>query len=198
MSIREDCEAAIAGFTGELVTARIRLRALDPADVEPLFPRFDDWEVVKWLARPDWPLDHVRFEGFLASAAHNRLTGQDLRLAIVADGQPIGSISWNFAEAGLAQGEDGPFLGYWLGRAFWGKGYMTESVAAVADMIFARTSAAAIFSGLFAGNVGSLRVQEKVGFVVVGETMYPCRPQGADLPHINTELTRARRDEARR
>ncbi len=198
MSNQQECEAAIAGFTGELVTARLRLRALDPADVGPLRPRFDDWEVVKWLARPDWPVERARFERFFASAADERRAGRGLHLAIVTDGEPVGVIGWNFAAAGRTQAEDGPFLGYWLGRAFWGKGYMTEAVAAVADMIFARTAATTVFSGLFAGNIGSLRVQEKVGFVVVGETMYPNRPQGADLPHINTELTRASRDEARR
>ena len=42
------------------------------------------------------------------------------------------------------------------------------------------------------GNLASLRVQEKAGFVHDGETMLHSTPRGGDCPHINTVLTRVR------
>jgi RimJ/RimL family protein N-acetyltransferase len=36
-------------------TSRLLLRPLAPADAEPLFALFADWEVVRWLSMPPWP-----------------------------------------------------------------------------------------------------------------------------------------------
>ncbi len=48
-----------------------------------------------------------------------------------------------------------------------------------------------IYSGAFADNEASLRVQEKLGFVRDGETTLHSKPRGADFPHVNTKLTRS-------
>jgi RimJ/RimL family protein N-acetyltransferase len=47
-----------------------------------------------------------------------------------------------------------------------------------------------IYSGAFADNAASLRVQEKVGFVRDGECMLYAQPRREKFPHINTVLTR--------
>jgi RimJ/RimL family protein N-acetyltransferase len=87
----------------------------------------------------------------------------------------------------------GPHIGYWLGRAFWNRGLMTEAARGVIARVFAATDASAIYSGVFEGNAASLRVQEKLGFVRDGTTLLLCNPRGGvELPHINTVLTRAR------
>src|SRR6202043_3376382 len=56
----------------------------------------------------------------------------------------------------------GPDVGYWLGRAFWNRGLMTEAVRGVVARVFAATAEPAIYSGVFDGNAASLRVQEKL------------------------------------
>ena len=48
-----------------------------------------------------------------------------------------------------------------------------------------------IYSGAFADNAASLRVQAKLGFVRDGETMLYAKPRGDDFPHIDTRLTRS-------
>ena len=57
--------------------------------------------------------------------------------------------------------------------------------------IFAAHGCDTIYSGVFADNAASLRVQEKLGFVRDGETTLYSKPRGADFPHINTRLTRS-------
>ena len=82
-------------------------------------------------------------------------------------------------------------VGYWLGKQHWGHGYMTEALRALVNHVFALSGADAIYSGAFADNRASLRVQEKAGFVHAGETALFSRPHGRERAHVNTVLTRA-------
>ncbi len=56
-------------------------------------------------------------------------------------------------------------LGYWLGKAFWGKGYMPEAVKELLRHAFEDLEMTTVWCGYYDGNVKSKRVQEKVGFV---------------------------------
>lgn len=55
-------------------------------------------------------------------------------------------------------------LGYWLGRPFWGRGYMPEAAAALLRRAFGELGMRAVWCGYYEGNDKSRRVQEKLGF----------------------------------
>ena len=55
-------------------------------------------------------------------------------------------------------------LGYYLGEAYWGKGYMTSAVRQLCTYVFENTDILRIFAEPFSHNVGSCRVLEKAGF----------------------------------
>jgi RimJ/RimL family protein N-acetyltransferase len=93
--------------------------------------------------------------------------------------------------AGPVQREPGPHVGYWLGKPYWGRGYMTEAVRALLDRVFAADIGETVYSGVFTGNPASLRVQKKIGFAIDGENTLYSHPQGAELPHVSTVLTRS-------
>jgi RimJ/RimL family protein N-acetyltransferase len=113
--------------------------------------------------------------------------------AICRDGDFVGCIGHRWrAHASHLQSAAGPNIGYWLGRAYWGQGLMTEAVRAVVAHLFADPGVTAIYCGAFSDNAASLRVQDKAGFVKDGETMLLSRPHGSERPHTNTVLTRAR------
>jgi len=60
-------------------------------------------------------------------------------------------------------------IGYWIGRPYWGQGFMTEACSALlaeADMTLGPENRVA---GVFTDNPGSARVLEKLGFERVGE-----------------------------
>jgi RimJ/RimL family protein N-acetyltransferase len=59
-------------------------------------------------------------------------------------------------------------LGYWLGEDFWGRGIMTEVVAAFTDFCFEDSPIRRISAEVFANNPASARVLEKAGFVFEG------------------------------
>jgi RimJ/RimL family protein N-acetyltransferase len=78
---------------------------------------------------------------------------------IVADGEVVGNV--------VAWDQDGKRLvGYWIGRAHWGKGIAT---AAVAELVARFETARPLYAYVAVQNVGSIRVLEKCGFRREGE-----------------------------
>jgi RimJ/RimL family protein N-acetyltransferase len=171
-------------------TERLLLRPLQVSDAEALFTLFANWEVIRWLSTPPWPykLDDAR--AFIA--AQLELAGaRRSYFVITLDGALIGGLD---ARSNRPAGAPAlyPVLGYWLGQPYWGSGYMTEAALAFIRHLFASTGRDTIYSGAFADNAASLRVQEKLGFERSGEDMLYCRPRGEKRLHINTELARSR------
>jgi len=102
----------------ELRTKRLVLRPMRPSDAEPLFALFADWEVIRWLSMPPWPYMIADAHEFLGSLERS-LT--KTTFAITRDEALIGGIDVRMNQASRSQSGDGPNLGYWLGRAYWGR-----------------------------------------------------------------------------
>lgn len=56
-------------------------------------------------------------------------------------------------------------LGYWLGKPFWGRGYVPEAAAELLRHAFEDLGMTAVWCGYYDGNDKSKRVQEKLGFL---------------------------------
>jgi RimJ/RimL family protein N-acetyltransferase len=166
-------------------TERLVLRPLRASDAQPLFALFADWDVVRWLSMPPWPYALADAESFIREHSDRHV------LAITRDDALIGGIDVRMNDAGRSQRGRGPNLGYWLGRPYWGQGYMTEAARGFLARVFDARLGDEVYSGAFADNAASLRVQKKLGFVHDGETMLFSRPRQAEFPHVDTVLTRA-------
>jgi RimJ/RimL family protein N-acetyltransferase len=57
-------------------------------------------------------------------------------------------------------------IGYWLAEPFWGRGIVTEALAAVTDYAIATHKLTRIYALPFAWNTASCRVLEKAGYVL--------------------------------
>jgi RimJ/RimL family protein N-acetyltransferase len=79
--------------------------------------------------------------------------------------------------------------GSWLGREYQGHGYGTEMREAVLALGFGGLGAEAAVSGAFDFNAASLRVSEKLGYELVGETTYA--PRGEAQRELVMRLSRA-------
>jgi RimJ/RimL family protein N-acetyltransferase len=176
----------------ETQAAGLALRLVREEDDEALFPLFADWDVIRWLSSPPWPYTRKDMQSFVREQAATDSEDAETRFAITLEQTPIGIIGVRMRPASHLQRGDGPNIGYWLGRHYWGHGYMTAALRGVVDHVFCMQPHDAIYCGAFVGNCASLRVQEKVGFVRDGETMLYSRPRGGEFPHINTLLTRAK------
>jgi RimJ/RimL family protein N-acetyltransferase len=80
---------------------------------------------------------------------------------IIIDGKAVGGI-------GLTPGHDieryTAEIGYWLGRAYWGTGVMTDAVRAITDYAFAELKLLRVFAVPFVRNPPSARVLQKAGY----------------------------------
>lgn len=190
MSEADAIRAAIRAFEAPIELERILLRRLVPADADALHPLLADWEVVRWLARPAFPVARAKTEAFCAEAATRQAVDGELSLAIEGAEGPMGVVTWRLAGASSVQRATGSSIGFWLGRRFWGRGVMTAAARALIGRIFASTGAASVYSGVFDGNAASLKVQTKLGFAVDGRAMVWCNPHRDERLHINTRLDR--------
>ena len=85
--------------------------------------------------------------------------------AIDVAGEAVGGIGFERGEGVHAMSAR---FGYWLGRAFWGRGIMTAAVRATVDHVFAHFDVVRLEAPVFEWNPGSMRVLEKCGFVREG------------------------------
>ena len=77
---------------------------------------------------------------------------------------PIGAVELK-VETDMSDRNDEYELGYWLGKPYWGNGYMPEAGRALIDFGFKELKLNAIWCGYYDGNNNSKRAQEKMGFV---------------------------------
>jgi 8-oxo-dGTP diphosphatase len=110
-----------------ITTDRLRLRAMEPKDIDDFVRDLCDWEVQQWLTLPPFPYSHEDGETFLAIVRANHATAHPTAFVIAdrSSDAALGTVSVDIA--GDGRGE----LGYWLGRAHWGRGIMKEAVAAL-------------------------------------------------------------------
>lgn len=81
--------------------------------------------------------------------------------AIVVDGEAAGGIGVSpFADVYRRGCE----IGYWLGRALWNRGIVTEAVGATTAYAFGTLDLVRVQAGIFEWNAASMRVLEKCGF----------------------------------
>ena len=97
---------------------------------------------------------------------HRAISEQpEMKFCVEIEGAAIGGI-------GVHPGEDvhrhTSTVGYWLGEEFWGRGIMSEAVAAFMDFCFDNFSLRRIYAEAYANNPASARVLEKAGFVFEG------------------------------
>lgn len=78
-------------------------------------------------------------------------------------GIAIGSIELMISTR-AAKGNKEAELGFWMGKPFWGRGYMPEAAKALIERGFTTLGLETIWCGYFDGNQKSKRTQEKMGF----------------------------------
>ena len=185
----EAAAARLLDPAARIETDRLVLRPVAPDDAGPVFALFANWQVVRTLSSPPWPYTREHARKFVEAVSSG--TAREAAFAILHANALIGVVSVRLKLAGDLQRSSGPNIGYWIGEPYWGNGYMTEAARGFIRFVFDACDCDAVFSGAFAENNASLRVQAKLGFVTDGETMLFSRPRGGDFRHINTVLTRS-------
>ena len=145
-----------------LETERLILRKWTDADAESLFEYAKDPDVGPIAG---WP-PHQSVEESL-SIIRNVLNGAECyAICEKENGRAIGAIELMLnGHTDMTERDDECELGYWLGKPFWGRGYMPEAARELIRHGFEDLHMRAIWCGYYDGNQKSKRVQKKVGFL---------------------------------
>lgn len=147
-----------------LETKRLILRELVEGDIPAYEKHFIDYEVIRMLTSlVPWPYPENGVHEYLESTVFPNQGNDKWVWAISLKEIPnelIGAIDlWR---EGTPENR-----GFWLGRQFWGNGYMTEAALAVTDYAFEELGFETLIFTNAAGNTRSRRIKEKTGAKLV-------------------------------
>lgn len=163
-----------------LETERLILRRWKESDAEDLYI---------YASNPDvgpiagWP-PHQSVEESL-DVIKNVLNGKEAyAICLKEDGKAIGAIELKLnGHTDMTERDDECELGYWLGKLFWGQGFMTEAAREILRHAFEDVCMSKVWCGYYEGNAKSKHVQEKVGF------KYQWTTEGVDVPLMHEKRT---------
>jgi RimJ/RimL family protein N-acetyltransferase len=161
-------------------TNEVRLRDVTEGDIPIFFAHQWDREATRMAAFPAMNRD-VFGDHWAKILGDEHVTAE----TILFEGQVAGNVV-SYRQEGKT------FVGYWLGKAFWGKGIATRALAEFLGSVEVRPLHAYVAKH----NVGSIRVLEKCGFVAIGEgRWFPDETEEEVEEHL-FELRDDRGDEA--
>lgn len=156
-------------------TERLILRAPAPGDAALIAELANDIRVAGMVSRLPHPYRIDDAEAWIA-----RLEDRNPRAeaVFVIEHRQFGVIGvLGFHERAPGRSE----LGYWLGHAFWGRGYATEAVNAALAWARADWRKNVVWAGHFADNRASGQVLCKAGFLYTGDVEpTPCLARGGE------------------
>jgi 8-oxo-dGTP diphosphatase len=145
-----------------LRTERLILRVQRLEDAERLSDLSNDLDVVRHLARVPYPNPPERVREYIASGLENLAAGCEVPFAITsaASGEVMGTLSLRI-DGVRRQAE----IGYWLGKSYWGQGFMSEAISAVVGFVFGPLQMKKVWASAQIENEASLHVLAKAGLV---------------------------------
>lgn len=138
-------------------TERLVMRPWREDDAENLYKYASDPAVGPAAG---WPV-HTSVEDSLRVLREVLIEDKTWAVTIKPSDEPVGSIGVFRTDAPNGNGE--PEIGYWIGRPYWGNGYIPEAVRALIGRCLDE-GAESVWCSHFAGNDKSRRVIEKCGF----------------------------------
>ena len=143
-------------------TERLILRPWRESDAAALFKYTGDPDVGPIAG---WP-PHRSVEDSL-EVIRTVFAAPEIYAVVLKDtGEPVGScgIMWSdcLHSADMQRGE--AEIGYWIGKPYWGRGFIPEAVRVLLSRSFNDLALDAVWCGYYDGNAKSKRVCEKCGF----------------------------------
>jgi len=150
------------------LTNDIRLRDVTEGDLPIFFEHQCDPDANQMAAFP--PRDR---DAFMAHWAKISSDESATNRTILCDGHVAGNVvSWE---------RDGKrFVGYWIGKNYWGRGVATRALSLFLPVVKARP----LYAYVAKRNVGSIRVLEKCGFTICREETESLEPPADGVEEV--------------
>jgi RimJ/RimL family protein N-acetyltransferase len=175
-----------------LETRRLWLRWPRQIDAQAVAHLAGEKDVAHMTASIPHPYSVQDADGYILAARRANMQGSGLTLAIAPKGKPgklIGIVGFTPLREGRKPGERAE-LGFWLGREYWGEGFMTEAAQAMLDAFFTITGGDDVVASVRVINPSSRRVLEKCGFAFQGSGLRDLPARGGRFPVDDFHLDR--------
>ena len=150
----------------ELHTQRLILRPVEVSDAKDLHPLINDPDVAANMLNIPYPYPRESFAPWIRAAREAMEHNERIEMTIILKetGLPIGvcsfcQICWDHMNAEI---------GYWLGKPYWGNGYMTEAARRLIEFGFDDLDLNRVYGRCFMSNIASSKVLEKSGLIYEG------------------------------
>ena len=150
-------------LTGKLV----RLRAMEPADLDRAYEWINDRDVTRFLMAR-YPMSRSDEEKWLAESSGRNGFERDVRLAIeTLDGVHIGNTGLHAMRPEDRCAELGIMIG---DKAYWSNGYGSDAVVTLLRFAFYEVNLHRVGLGVFPYNQRAIACYRKCGFVEEGRS----------------------------
>src|SRR2546430_16744002 len=148
-----------------LHSARLCLRLFTESDLPALLDINGDDEVTRFLPYATWK-SMSDAEAWLKRSSERHVAGSALQFVIAAKetGSVIGTCTLFHFEEDSAHAT----IGYVLGRAYWGQGFMREALTALINAAFNDMSLRRLEAQVESQNTASTRLLQRLGFAKEG------------------------------
>ena len=145
----------------KLIGKKINLRIVDKSDAVSIAEHAKDIEISEFtfIPHPYKLMDAYDFIEF-AEKSWTDKRGCHLGIENKEDGNIIGMIGLNTINLDHKRSE----LGYWIGKKFWGKGFITEAIKLMVFYAFEEYKLERIHAFVRPDNPASIKVLENTGF----------------------------------
>ena len=157
-------------------TKRLLLRPFQAHDAAAVQALCGDPAVARMTSRIPSPLPDGHVGRWIAGHDALRAANREWPFCITLDGQPIGAIALRRTDGGSLR------LGYWLGAAYWNRGYATEAAQAINAHGLDDLQAETVCAGAYIDNSASAHVLEKCGFRYTHTDSQWCEARGQAVP----------------
>ena len=152
-------------YPPNIQTKRLTLKAVTEDDIPSYEKHFIDYEVIRHLALEiPWPYPADGVEEFVNQQIIPNQGHDKWVWGIYLQQHPdelIGVVD-------LWRNGNPEHRGFWLGKAFWNQGFMTEAATAINDFAFEELGFEKLVFSNAKGNVQSRRIKEKTGAKLIG------------------------------
>lgn len=144
----------------ELETERLLLRGFTLSDKEVVQVLCDDKDIASKTLSIPHPFNMEDAEAWIQDKIAFFKQGKEMAWAIctIEDGTLLGAVGLT-----MDSKNDAAELGFWMGREYRGRGYVTEAAKGVIDLAFLKLELNRVEAKHMAGNVASSKVLEKLG-----------------------------------
>jgi RimJ/RimL family protein N-acetyltransferase len=167
-------------------TQRLELRKPHAGDLDRCAELLGDYEVARMLSQVPHPYDLDKGRAFLSGAVRswkNWPAAPEISFMIQHEGELIGGVSFKALH-------ETPEIGYWLGRSYWGRGFISEAIGAAIAWLFRNTEHEILLGMAMEENARSIKAMAKCGFEAVGRGASLSLARGDYVPDVVMKLTR--------